>query len=184
MQRWLKRITPDRHALEKHLVPEAIHHVGQTPRLLDIHAHQRGTRAFASVCSSPSYRRRRCRCISLLCALLGVLFRLNLPVLFATVFLSNPFTWLPQVVGSMWVGAKLMGMDLMPARCTQHQPTAMHWTQLGQLWPPLLLGALVLGLAAPRLGYVLAQGVWRAARHPTICAGAARAQDARRAALD
>src|ERR1700724_2682696 len=48
------------------------------------------------------------------CAHPGVLCRLNLPVLFATVFISNPFTWLPQVAGSIWVGAKLMGMDLMP----------------------------------------------------------------------
>ena len=41
-------------------------------------------------------------------------FRLNLPVLVATVFISNPFTWVPQVAGSLWVGAKLLGMDLMP----------------------------------------------------------------------
>jgi uncharacterized protein (DUF2062 family) len=30
------------------------------------------------------------------------------------------------------------------------------------LWPPLLLGALVLGLVAAASGYVLAQAAWRA----------------------
>jgi uncharacterized protein (DUF2062 family) len=30
------------------------------------------------------------------------------------------------------------------------------------LWPPLLLGALVLGLVAATCGYVLAQAAWRA----------------------
>jgi uncharacterized protein (DUF2062 family) len=94
------------------------------------------------------------------CVILGVMFRLNLPVLFATVFLSNPFTWLPQVAGSIWVGAKLMGMDLMPVL---HEPHRHHlWAQVSQLWAPLLLGALVLGLAAAGCGYVLAQGLWRA----------------------
>jgi uncharacterized protein len=41
----------------------------------------------------------------MLCTVFGVLLRLNLPVLFATVFLSNPVTWLPQLLGSVWVGA-------------------------------------------------------------------------------
>jgi uncharacterized protein (DUF2062 family) len=61
-----------------------------------------------------------------------VYFRLNLPVLMAAVFVSNPFTWVPQVAGSLWVGAKLLGLDLMPF------------------------------LIAAASGYVLAQAAWRA----------------------
>jgi uncharacterized protein (DUF2062 family) len=95
-----------------------------------------------------------------LCAVLGILFRLNLPVLFATVFLSNPFTWFLQVVGSIWVGAKLMGLDLTPF--VHELSHRSEWAQLGQLWPPLLLGALVLGLLAGGLGFVLAECAWRA----------------------
>ena len=34
--------------------------------------------------------------------------------------------------------------------------------QVHELWAPLLLGALVLGLAAAGAGYVLAQFAWRA----------------------
>jgi hypothetical protein len=93
------------------------------------------------------------------CVILGVLFRLNLPVLIATVFISNPFTWVPQVVGSVWVGAKLMGMDLVPMI---HGLRHHHLDpQVHQLWAPLLLGALVLGLTAAGAGYVLAQCAWR-----------------------
>ncbi len=92
--------------------------------------------------------------------MLGVFLRLNLPVLVATVFISNPFTWLPQVAGSIWVGAKLMGLDLMPfLHAISH---GNLWTDISELWPPLLLGALVLGLIAAAVGYVLAQGAWRA----------------------
>ena len=95
------------------------------------------------------------------CALLSVyLFGLNLPVLIATVFVSNPFTWVPQVAGSLWVGAKLLGWDLMPfLHAISHQTL---WADMGVLWPPLLLGALVLGLIAAASGYVLAQAAWRA----------------------
>ena len=94
------------------------------------------------------------------CVILGVLFRLNLPVLIATTFVSNPFTWLPQVAGSIWVGAKLLGMDLMPFLQELHHRHL--WTQVNQLWAPLLLGALVLGLTAAAAGYLLAQFAWRA----------------------
>jgi uncharacterized protein (DUF2062 family) len=94
------------------------------------------------------------------CALLGVYFRLNLPVLIATVFVSNPLTWVPQVAGSLWVGAKLLGLDLMPfLHAISHRTL---WADMGVLWPPLLLGALVLGLVAAASGYVLAQAAWRA----------------------
>ena len=93
------------------------------------------------------------------CVILGVLLRLNLPVLFATVFVSNPLTWVPQVAGSIWVGAKLMGLDLMPMlHALKHENLA---AKIHHLWEPLLLGSVCLGLAAAGLGYVLAQMAWR-----------------------
>ena len=159
MQRWLKSITPDRSRLEKHwcLRPFA-------PMVCD-----RGCWAFK--------RTRVIHAFSLglliafvppttplplhlaLCTIFGILFRLNLPVLCATVFVRTPLTWFPQVVGSIWVGAKLMGLDLTPL---VHQLTHHNlWSHLHQLWAPLLLGALVLGTLAAGLGYGLGQLVWR-----------------------
>jgi len=96
----------------------------------------------------------------MICSIIGVLFRLNLPVLFATVFVSNPFTWVPQVLGSIWVGALLMGKDLMPA--VDHLNHRNMREFLHQLWGPLLLGALFLGVVAAAVGYLLAQVLWRA----------------------
>jgi uncharacterized protein (DUF2062 family) len=84
---------------------------------------------------------------------------LNLPVLLATVFISNPLTWFPQVACSIWVGAKLMGLNLMPML---HDLSHRNFrAQIHQLWEPLMLGALVLGLCAAAAGYLLAQCVWR-----------------------
>ncbi|MBS0612435.1 MAG: DUF2062 domain-containing protein [Proteobacteria bacterium] len=92
--------------------------------------------------------------------ILGLWLRLNLPIMFATIFLSNPFTWVPQLLASVWVGAKLLGLDLAPIiRLFRHQGLSV---QLHALWGPLLLGAVVLGMAAALLGYALTQCAWRA----------------------
>ncbi len=160
MQRWLKRITPDRGALEKLWCLKPF-----TALVVD-----RGcwtfkrtsvVRAFALGLSIAFVPPTPLPVHLTLCAVFGILFRLNLPVLFATVFISNPFTWFLQVAASLWVGAKLMGLDLVPL--FHHLNHRSLWAQLGRLWQPLLLGALVLSLLAGGLGYALAQCIWRAA---------------------
>ena len=158
MQRWLKRITPDRFTLEKLWCLKPF-----TALVLDrgcwtFNRHS-VTRAFALGLFIAFIPPSPLPVHLVTCVILGVLFRLNLPVLFATVFISNPFTWVPQVVGSVWVGAKLMGMDLVPFLHTlKHRNLG---AQVHELWAPLLLGALVLGLTAAGSGYVLAQCAWR-----------------------
>jgi uncharacterized protein len=160
MRHWLKRVTPNRLVLEKHW---CLKHVAILFPDRGCWTFNRSsvTRAFALglfIAFIPPTPLLPVHL--LLCALLGVYLRLNLPVLIATVFVSNPFTWLPQVAGSIWVGTKLMGWDLIPLlHAISHQTL---WRDVSELWPPLLLGALVLGLAAAAIGYVLAQCAWRA----------------------
>jgi uncharacterized protein (DUF2062 family) len=159
MQRWLKRITPDRHTLEKLwcLKPFAAHVLDRGCWTFNRHS---VTRAFALGLFIAFIPPTPLPVHLVTCVIFGMLWRLNLPVLVGTVFLSNPFTWLPQVAGSIWVGAKLMGLDLMPF---VHEVTRRNvLIQVNHLWAPLLLGALVLGLIAAGAGYVLAQCVWRA----------------------
>jgi uncharacterized protein len=159
MQRWLKRITPDRHTLEKLWCLKPFKALVFDRGCWTFHRHS-VTRAFALGLFIAFIPPTPLPVHIVTCVILGMLFRLNLPVLVATVFISNPFTWLPQVAGSIWVGARLMGMDLMPVL---HELHHRHpWAHLNQLWAPLLLGALVLGLAAAAVGYVLAQLIWRA----------------------
>jgi uncharacterized protein len=159
MRRWLKNNTPDRHTLEKLWCLKPF-----TALVLDrgcwtFNRHS-VTRAFALGLFIAFIPPTPLPVHLVTCIILGVLFRLNLPVLIATVFVSNPFTWLPQVAGSIWVGAKLMGMDLMPVL---HALKSRNlWAEVHQLWAPLLLGALVLGLVAAGAGYVMAQLAWRA----------------------
>jgi hypothetical protein len=159
MKRWLKSVTPDRSTLEQHW---CLKHF--TALMLDRRCwtfNRAGvSRSFALGLFIAFIPPTPLPVHLVTCALLGMLFRLNLPVLIATVFVSNPFTWVPQVAGSVWVGAKLLGLDLMPfLHAISHRPV---WANFGLLWPPLLLGALVLGLTAAASGYVLAQAAWRA----------------------
>jgi uncharacterized protein len=160
MRRWLKRITPDRQTLEAHWILRHFAALFLDRACWTFNRHG-VTRAFALGLFIAFIPPTPLLPVHLVCcALLGVYFRLNLPVLFTTVFVSNPFTWLPQIAGSLWVGAKLMGLDFMPfMREIRHQT---FWNNVSELWPPLLLGALVLGTIAGLSGYVLAQCVWRA----------------------
>src|ERR1700685_2937773 len=159
MRRWLKRVTPDRQALEK--IWCLRHFAALFPDRICWTFNRSGvTRAFALGLFIAFIPPTPLPVHLLVCAMLGVYLRLNLPVLVATVFISNPFTWLPQVAGSIWVGAKLMGLDLMPVL---HALKSRNlWAEVHQLWAPLLLGALVLGLVAAGAGYVMAQLAWRA----------------------
>ncbi|HEX3913733.1 MAG TPA: DUF2062 domain-containing protein [Steroidobacteraceae bacterium] len=158
MKRWLKSVTPDRVWLENHWCLK--HFTVTLPdRRCWTFNRSNVARSFALGLFIAFIPPTPLPVHLTLCALLGVFLRLNLPVLFATVFVSNPFTWLPQVAGSLWVGAKLLGLDLMPFLHTISHRTL--WADMDALWPPLLLGALVLGLIAAASGYVLAQAVWR-----------------------
>ena len=158
MRRWLKKITPDRDTLEKLwcLRPFARLVLNRGCWSFNRHSVTRGFAlglfiAFIPPTPLPVH--------IVTCVIFGMLWRLNLPVLIGTVFLSNPFTWIPQVAASIWVGARLLRLDLKPFI---HQPHPQHALgHIHELWAPLFLGALVLGLVAAGLGFVLAQSVWR-----------------------
>jgi uncharacterized protein len=159
MKRWLKSVTPDRSTLEQHWCLKHFTAIMLDRRCWTFNRTS-VSRSFALGLFIAFIPPTPLPVHLVTCALLGMLFRLNLPVLIATVFVSNPLTWVPQVAGSLWVGAKLLGLDLMPfLHAIGHRPV---WADFGLLWPPLLLGALVLGLTAAASGYVLAQAAWRA----------------------
>jgi uncharacterized protein (DUF2062 family) len=160
MKRWLKRITPDRAALERHWVLRPFATIVMNPVCWTFHRSS-VTRAFALglfiafIPPTPLFPLHL-----ILCSILGVMLRLNLPVLFTTVFVSNPFTWVPQVFGSIWVGALLMGRDILPVvgQLNHHNMGRL----LGLIWQPLLIGGVFLGAATAACGYIVAQCLWRA----------------------
>lgn len=98
-------------------------------------------------------------CQMLLAAGGAILFRVNLPLSVALVWLSNPVTMPPLFYGAYLVGCQLLGH---PA---QHIDIQFTWEWLVSVFetlaPPLLLGSLVLALLSSLLGYTLIRTFWR-----------------------
>ncbi len=98
-------------------------------------------------------------CQMLLAAGAAILFRVNLPLSVALVWLSNPFTMPPLFYGAYLVGCQLLGH---PA---QHIEIQFTWEWLVSVFetlaPPLLLGSLVLALLSALMGYAFIRTFWR-----------------------
>ncbi|MND88006.1 hypothetical protein D3C77_133990 [compost metagenome] len=98
-------------------------------------------------------------CQMLLAAGGAILFRVNLPLSVALVWLSNPFTMPPLFYGAYLVGCQLLGH---PA---QHIDIQFTWAWLVSVFetlaPPLLLGSLVLALLSALMGYAFIRTFWR-----------------------
>ena len=98
-------------------------------------------------------------CQMLLAAGGAILFRVNLPLSVALVWLSNPFTMPPLFYGAYLVGCQLLGHP------TQHIDIQFTWEWLVSVFetlaPPLLLGSLVLALLSALMGYAFIRTFWR-----------------------
>ena len=98
-------------------------------------------------------------CQMLLAAGGAILFRVNLPLSVALVWLYNPFTMPPLFYGAYLVGCQLLGH---PA---QHIDIQFTWEWLVSVFetlaPPLLLGSLVLALLSAFMGYAFIRTFWR-----------------------
>lgn len=100
----------------------------------------------------------------------AILTQAHLPLSVALVWLNNPFTLLPLLYAGCWLGDRLLGVPVL----SMDTLTAVwqHWQGQGdvgvsvgdvlaQQWQPLLLGSLVMGLAAGALAAALVRLCWR-----------------------
>lgn len=108
-------------------------------------------------------------------AALALLFRVNLPLTLALVWVSNPLTMLPLMWVALWLGSHLMGLPMISgteliAFVTEVTQALGHWVGvsaptvtpvLSRYLEPFLLGAQLLGLLSGGLGYVLMRLFWR-----------------------
>jgi uncharacterized protein len=89
----------------------------------------------------------------------AILFRVNLPLSVALVWLTNPLTMPPLFYAAYVVGCHLLGQP------SQHIEIEFTWSWLTSVFetiaPPLLLGSLVLAILSSITGYVVVRGLWR-----------------------
>lgn len=103
-------------------------------------------------------------------ALLGVLFRVNLPVAVILTWYTNPFTIVPLYYLAYKLGIFITGggssrlprmeIELLDLPLAQWLPTLIQW--MASLGKPFLLGLFLLALILAVSGYLLVIAAWRA----------------------
>lgn len=96
---------------------------------------------------------------TVIAALLAIYYRAHLPLSVALVFVTNPITIPPMFYFAYKLGSIALNLDL------QMVPMDLGWewftTTLGQIWKPLLLGCLLLGIVSSAVGYFAIYTIWR-----------------------
>lgn len=92
-------------------------------------------------------------------ALVAMLFRVNLPLSAALVWITNPLTMAPIFYATYKLGTLLLGTPLQPVATD----FSLHWIveEFALIWRPLLLGSLLSGLLGGAVGYVAIRMLWR-----------------------
>lgn len=92
--------------------------------------------------------------------LFAIAFRANIALSIALVWISNPLTMGPIFYFNYLVGTVILGHD---AQEIPHFEMTWQWmtSTLGDLWLPLYLGSVVVGMVLGILGYFAIQIAWR-----------------------
>lgn len=89
----------------------------------------------------------------------AIVFRINLPISVALVWITNPLTMPPVFYMNYLVGTWLLGT---PARAGEFH-LSVEWitSEIGAIWKPLYFGSFVLGVVFALLGYCAMRLYWR-----------------------
>ncbi len=98
-------------------------------------------------------------------ALLALPVRANIPIGAAMTFLSNPVTTPFIILGSVWLGDWLFGLQANSATFSamiEHGASAGEWVRwtFSDAAPAMLAGLLVISIAAAAIGYIFAAIFW------------------------
>ena len=95
----------------------------------------------------------------LLAAGLAIIFRCNLPISIALVWVTNPITMPPLFFLAYKVGTFLTETNLGPFEFE----LSFNWlfTELRERWKPFLVGCLFCGTIAGLFGFLFARIIWR-----------------------
>ena len=90
---------------------------------------------------------------------LAIIFRCNLPISVALVWVTNPITMTPLFLLAYKVGTFLTDTHLGPFEFE----LSLNWlfTELRERWKPFLVGCLFSGTVAGLFGFIVARIMWR-----------------------
>ncbi len=88
----------------------------------------------------------------------AIIWRANMPISVAWVWVSNPLTWVPLYAPPYIFGAWLLGQPVMPFdQITAENALGIFTKQLGALW----LGCVITGIVLGIVGYYAVLLLWR-----------------------
>ncbi len=90
----------------------------------------------------------------------AILFRVNLPISVALVWITNPITIPPMFYFAYWLGTQILGT---PPQVEAFQ-FSLEWLEhggLNEIVLPLLVGSLICALLSSVTGYCLILWIWR-----------------------
>ncbi|WP_108652980.1 DUF2062 domain-containing protein [Dongshaea marina] len=98
-------------------------------------------------------------CQMLFAAGAAILFRVNLPISVALVWISNPITMPPLFYAAYVLGAKLTGLSI-PA---DQGDLTWQWllSAMGTVGPAFLLGCFIFAILSSSIGYFFVRLLWR-----------------------
>ncbi len=92
-------------------------------------------------------------------ALIALLLRINIPVAIVTSFVSNPLTMGPMFFFAYRLGSTILGTQAVAFDFELSLDWVAH--TFVQIWQPMMLGCLLLGIASAIIGFVVVDLVWR-----------------------
>ena len=91
--------------------------------------------------------------------IIALILRINIPIAAITTWVSNPLTIGPMCYFGYRLGLALLNQPL------QKFDFQISWTWFSEtfinIWQPMLLGCLILGVAAAILGYIILDLLWK-----------------------
>jgi uncharacterized protein len=89
----------------------------------------------------------------------AILFRTNLPLSIALVWITNPVTIPPMFYFAYVVGTWVIGVPAMHF----HFELSLHWlvNELSAIWKPFLTGCFLLAIISSITGYFTISNIWR-----------------------
>ena len=95
----------------------------------------------------------------LMSAFFALALRINIPVAIVTSFVSNPLTMVPMYSSAYLLGSTILGTQAGDVNFE----LSLNWVThtFVKIWQPMMLGCLLLGVAAALIGFVVVDLLWR-----------------------
>jgi len=93
---------------------------------------------------------------------IALVLGINLPVMIAAVWVTNPITWVPVFYFAYRLGSLVIGHSAMTLEALN---LSADWASfrhaLAEIWLPMCVGSAICGIVCGCLAYVVVESAWR-----------------------